>query len=247
MRNGSPYGLLARFLRAAAAPFLRRWDTSGAHRPEPPAVYVVHHRNMSGPVHALFLLRDQPRPWVLHVFLDRRACFAQYYGYTFRRRFGWPRPLAWLAAGALSRLVPVLMRSLGAIPVYRSLRGTRAMMDQTIDALLRGESILLCPDVAYDSPDAATGEIYKGFLQLEKRYFAETGGHLPFVPVFCGRTKRILTGRAVLFADGVPFRKERDSVARRLVAELNALAGACGELEGCAPARQKPPGVRAVP
>lgn len=45
------YGRLARFLRAVVRPCLCQWDVSGAHRAEAPAVYVVHHRNLSGPVH----------------------------------------------------------------------------------------------------------------------------------------------------------------------------------------------------
>ena len=163
MNKKKIYGPLARFLRAGVRPFLHRWDTSGAQKAQPPAVYVVHHRNMSGPVHTLALLPDEPRPWVLHVFLDRHECFAQYYGYTFRKRFGWPAPAAWAAAGVLSLAVPAVVRSFGAIPVYRSLKETRDMMEQSAQALLRGESIMLCPDVAYDSAASATGEIYKGF------------------------------------------------------------------------------------
>ena len=225
------YGPLARFLRAGVRPFLHRWDTSGAQKAQPPAVYVVHHRNMSGPVHTLALLPDEPRPWVLHVFLDRHECFAQYYGYTFRKRFGWPAPAAWAAAGVLSLTVPAVVRSFGAIPVYRSLKETRDMMEQSAQALLRGESIMLCPDVAYDSAAPATGEIYKGFLQLEKLYHAGTGAHLRFVPVYCGKTKRIVTGEPVCFSDGAPFRTQREEVAGRIVDGLNALAAACGELE----------------
>ena len=225
------YGPLARFLRAGVRPFLHRWDTSGAQKAQPPAVYVVHHRNMSGPVHTLALLPDEPRPWVLHVFLDRHECFAQYYGYTFRKRFGWPAPAAWAAAGVLSLAVPAVVRSFGAIPVYRSLKETRDMMEQSVQALLRGESIMLCPDVAYDSAAPATGEIYKGFLQLEKLYHAGTGAHLRFVPVYCGKTKRIVTGKPVCFSDGAPFRTQREEVAGRIVDGLNALAAACGELE----------------
>lgn len=224
------YGGLARFLRAAVRPCLCQWDTSGAHRAEAPAVYVAHHRNLSGPVHALALLPDTPRPWVLHVFLNKRECFAHYYGYTFRTRFGWPRPLAWVAAAVLSRVVPPVLRSFGAIPVYRGLHEARGMMDESIAALKRGESILLCPDVCYDSPDAATREVHKGFLQLEKRYREQGGGHLRFVPVFCGRSKRIVTGEAVLFADGPSFRAQRNDAAERLVDSLNALAAQCGEL-----------------
>ena len=231
MNKKKIYGPLARFLRAGVRPFLHRWDTSGAQKAQPPAVYVVHHRNMSGPVHTLALLPDEPRPWVLHVFLDRHECFAQYYGYTFRKRFGWPAPAAWAAAGVLSLAVPAVVRSFGAIPVYRSLKETRDMMEQSAQALLRGESIMLCPDVAYDSAAPATGEIYKGFLQLEKLYHAGTGAHLRFVPVYCGKTKRIVTGEPVCFSDGAPFRTQREEVAGRIVDGLNALAAACGELE----------------
>ena len=231
MNKKKIYGPLARFLRAGVRPFLHRWDTSGAQKAQPPAVYVVHHRNMSGPVHTLALLPDEPRPWVLHVFLDRHECFAQYYGYTFRKRFGWPAPAAWAAAGVLSLTVPAVVRSFGAIPVYRSLKETRDMMEQSAQALLRGESIMLCPDVAYDSAAPATGEIYKGFLQLEKLYHAGTGAHLRFVPVYCGKTKRIVTGEPVCFSDGAPFRTQREEVAGRIVDGLNALAAACGELE----------------
>ena len=101
----------------------------------------------------------------------------RYYGYTFRKRFGWPAPAAWAAAGVLSLAVPAVVRSFGAIPVYRSLKETRDMMEQSAQALLHGESIMLCPDVAYDSAAPATGEIYKGFLQLEKLYHAGTGAH----------------------------------------------------------------------
>lgn len=224
------YGGLARFLRTAVRPCLHRWDTSGARRAEAPAVYVTHHRNLSGPVHALALLPDRPRPWVLHQFLNKKECFAQYYRFTFHRRFGWPRSLAWLAAAALSRVVPPVLRSFGAIPVYRGLREMRGTMDETVGALMRGESILLCPDVDYGSSDAATGEIYKGFLQLEKLYHEKTGGQIHFIPVFCGRNKRILTGEPVCFTDEKSFRAQRSDVARQLIDGLNALAAECGEL-----------------
>ena len=224
------YDWLAHFLRAVVRPCLRRWDISGAHRAEAPAVYVVHHRNLSGPVHALALLPDTPRPWVLHQFLARKECFAHYYGFTFRKRFGWPHFPAWLTAAALSLVVPPVLRSFGAIPVYRGLRETRGTMDKTVAALMRGESILLCPDIDYGSSDAATGQIYKGFLQLERLYREKTDGHIRFIPVFCGRSKRILTGAPVCFADGTSFRAQRDDIARQLVEALNALAAECGEL-----------------
>ena len=192
MNKKKIYGPLARFLRAGVRPFLHRWDTSGAQKAQPPAVYVVHHRNMSGPVHTLALLPDEPRPWVLHVFLDRHECFAQYYGYTFRKRFGWPAPAAWAAAGVLSLTVPAVVRSFGAIPVYRSLKETRDMMEQSAQALLRGES-------SAESRNGAKALLEQ--LGLGKRL-----DHLP-AQLSGGEQQRVALARAfngrpdVLFAD----------------------------------------------
>ena len=91
---------------------------------------------------------------------------------------------------------------------------------------------MLCPDVAYDSAAPATGEIYKGLLQLEKLYHAGTGG----ASALCsgvlrenkahrhGRTGLLFGRRAVPHAEGRKWPDALDS--------LNALAAACGELEG---------------
>ena len=49
--------------------------------------------------------------------------------------------------------------------------------------------------------------------------------------MYCGKTKRIVTGEPVCFSDGAPFRTQREEVAGRIVDGLNALAAACGELE----------------
>ena len=68
MNKKKIYGPLARFLRAGVRPFLHRWDTSGAQKAQPPAVYVVHHRNMSGPVHTLALLPDGVREGMVLIF-----------------------------------------------------------------------------------------------------------------------------------------------------------------------------------
>ncbi len=231
------YGPWARFLRAMARIFLYFWEVDDPC--ESPCVYVVHHRNMFGPIHSLLLLRDTPRPWVLAVFLDRQSCFDHYYHYTFTQRFGWPRFAAYMAAGVLSWVVPGTLRSFGAIPVYRDLHRTKQTMRDTVEALLRGESVLLCPDVAYESRDAATGKIYKGFFRLDKPFREHTGRPLRFIPVFCSRQSRIVTGEAVCCSESIPLpcnRALRDEAARKMVESLNALA-AQAEREVDKPAR----------
>lgn len=220
------YGWPVRFLRLCARAVLFDWNTSGVCTANGPVVYVVHHRNMFGPIHAMALLPDTaplPRPWVLHVFLEKESCYRQFYRYTFTRRLGWPRPLAAATAWVLSRIVPGLLRACGAIPVYRELRRAPETMRRTQEALLRGESILLCPDIAYESDDMLTGEIYKGFFRLERTYCAATGEHLPFVPLCCARTKTLVTGETVFCTGASSWRAAREAAAHRMVEELNRL------------------------
>lgn len=228
MKFWRPYGrVIRRLIRLA----LKNWRVTGPPCPAGPAVYIVHHQNLFGPVHAAALLPTDVRPWVLYPFCGRRDCFDQYYGYTFTKRFGWHPVLAAPAAGVLSLLVPPLMRSIGAVPVYRNGRRVMTTMDTSIKALSAGHSLLICPDRAYDDTSSHTGALYQGFLNLERGYRKTTGQHLAFVPVYPSPSKRALvTGEPLYFEGKGPFKAERAQTADRLAEVLNAAAQACGDL-----------------
>ncbi len=201
-----------------------QWESAGPAEAGP-AVYVVHHQNLLGPVCAAALMPEEARLWVLHVFCSRRACFEQYYGYTFTQRFGWVRPAAFAAAGLLSLCIPRFLHGLGAIPVYRGTREIRRTVDRSLSALLSGESLIICPDRDYASGSPETGEIYNGFLHLEKVYFRKTGMHLRFVPLCCRREdRRLVRGPAVRFSGAGSFAEEQREIAARLVETMNRLA-----------------------
>ena len=209
----------------------RGWRVEGTPV-DGPAVYLVHHQNLAGPVCAEALLDAPVHMWSLHYFLTRRDCFAQYYGYTFTARFGWPRPAAWLAAGGLSLVIPPLMRSLRAIPVYRGARELLSTMEASADALLAGESLLICPDQAYDSDSPALGALYNGFFHLEKPYFKKTGRHLSFVPLYRSTARKTLyVGQPLAFTGETPFRRERDELTALLRERMNAMGRAAGDIQ----------------
>ena len=193
-----------------------------------PTVYVVHHQNLRGPVRAVAALPGNPHIWTLHVFLQPRACFQQYYRYTFTQRFGWPRPLAWAAARLLQWVVPSFLHSIGAVPVFRKSAHLRQTLDTSLDLLCHGESLVICPDVNYADPSPQTGQIYTGFLALEKGYHRRTGRHLPFVPVYCGPGEIPVTlGRPVYCTEepGQRPREVRQQAAKQLIRQLNQMAG----------------------
>lgn len=199
------WGGFGRLAKRVVRLYLSGWHCEGTP-PEGPCVYIAHHQNMYGPVHTLAALPVYGHIWALHVFASRKACFSQYYHYTFRTRFGWPAPAAWLVATVLSLVVPAFMRTIGAVPVYRGSAAVRDTMQVSAQLLARGESLVICPDIDYSNNSDEMGQSYTGFLMLEKYYHRSTGGHLPFVPVYCDGTNRVLQlGEAVYCVrDGKP-------------------------------------------
>lgn len=129
------YSRTVRVLRALFR--LEGWRAQGTPAPAP-AVYVVHHQNMAGPIRAVAHLPVEGHIWALAPFCDAKACFAQYYGYTFTKRFGMPGPLAFVCAKLVSGAVSGIVRGCGAIPVHRGSRDIVETMRLSQQALERG-------------------------------------------------------------------------------------------------------------
>lgn len=189
-----------------------------------PSVYVVHHQNMRGPVLSTAWLNTNIRPWVLNVFCNRRDCFNQYYGYTFTKRFGMPKVLAAAITFPLSFFVSGLMSSMQAIPVYRRSRDIVKTFKQSILTLMSGQSLLICPDIDYKDTSSNVGEMYDGFLDLEKYYMKQTGNHLAFIPLHISKHRKIIyVGQAVYFKTEENFNKEKSKTYDLLKQEFSRL------------------------
>lgn len=191
--------------------------------PDSPTVFIVHHQNMSGPVHAILTLPVHAHLWVLRVFFDRKECYDQYMNYTFTKRFGMPRFLACPLAFIISLAVPMVMHSFCAIPVHRSSRDILKTFRLSDEALLRGENLIISPDVHYDDGSRSMGEIYTGFLHLEKNYFAKTKKHLSFVPIsYNTKEKTLFIADAIQF-DDIPYSSQKDEIAKKIIDSINEI------------------------
>lgn len=214
-------GKLFHFTRFFVRLGLGRWAVD-VSRPDEPTVYVCSHSNLRGPLAALAWLPFAVRPWVLHVFLERGTCRKQYREYTFSRRFGLPGRLAAFLAWAVSGFVSGLMKSMGAVPVYRGTARIGATFRETVAALRAGESVLIFPDVDYTDSSGGIGEVYDGFLLLERFWRKTSDRPLRFVPLrLDAASRRITEGRAVRFDRGREWRTEINRVREALRAEIN--------------------------
>lgn len=217
MKRGNLFYLTRFFVRLG----LGRWSAD-VPRPATPAVYVCSHSNMHGPLTALCWLPFAVRPWVLHVFTEREACRAQYRDYTFSVRFGLPGPLAAFAAWAVSGYVSGLMASLGAVPVYRGTVKIGRTFQTSVAALEAGDSLLIFPDVDYTDGSEGIGEVYDGFLLLERFWRKKSEKPLDFVPLRLDAGSRTITaGEPVRFDRSAPWKTELIRVRERLREEIN--------------------------
>lgn len=219
-------GRYYRVFKWLARHFSRKVKVPDSSRMPSPAVYVCHHQNMRGPMATMIWLPVPVHSWSLALFFDRRQLREHFTRYTFGERFGWPKPLAAAAGWICSGPVSAMIKSMGAIRVHRNANPAlaRKTFQESLDALLRGENLIIYPDVRYDSDDDQIGEMYRGFLLLERAYHQKTDQHLPFVPLYYApRSHEIRMSEPICFPDG-DFRENMDSIYRAIREEINRLA-----------------------
>ena len=218
MRRGKLFAFSRFFVRLK----IGRW-TAEVEPPAGPVVYVCSHGNMAGPLATLCWLPFPARPWVFHVFTDKKTCYEQFSGYTFSRRFGLPQPLANFLAGIVSGYVSALMTSTGAIPVYRGSVHIGATFKETVAALQAGDSVLIFPDVDYTDDSDGIGAVYDGFLLIDRFWRRTSDEPLDFIPLRLDHhTRRITAGAPVRFDRSADQKEELVRVRETLRREINA-------------------------
>ena len=198
---------------------------SEVRAPGGPCVYVCSHHNLHGPMMTVVWLGFPVRLWVLNVFFDRESCRKQYAEYTFSKRFGMKPWLADLCAGIASGAVSHIVRSTGAIPVWRGSSRIQETFRDSIAALKAGDRLAIFPDVAYSGEQEGIGEIYEGFLLLGRMYARDTGQPLPFIPLYMDyERKTIREGTPVSYDPAAKPKEERERLAKALREQINAMA-----------------------
>jgi 1-acyl-sn-glycerol-3-phosphate acyltransferase len=224
------YGLFFNILRSFVRKISPKYKIQVPYLSDGPVVFVSHHQNLFGPFVILLWFPKSLHAWMLHVFLDRAACFKQYVDYTFTERFGWNKTLAKVCALPVSYFIATLLNSGRGIPVYRGSRKIIQTLTLSVEALKRGESIVIFPDTDYSDSLGGMKEMYEGFLYLEKYYRKRSGKHVCFVPLYASKNKHmIVADKEIYFRDEVDFNIERKYVAEKILDNLNELAKKCGD------------------
>ena len=221
--KGAPYyGKLFYFCRWLLRIVNKKYTIIG-EPPSKPVILVGHHQNLKGALRILIWLNIDVRMWMLWVFCNKKDCFDQYYGYTFTLRYGWNKIFAAAAAYAASRCIPKLAAAARVIPVYRkSIKNLNKTINESVGALHKNENLLLFPDVDYTSDSDSMGEMYMGFIALDKYYHISTGTHIDFVPVKVNTAERQISfGKPSRVKDDEKYSEAKVRIGRELRSELN--------------------------
>jgi hypothetical protein len=168
-------------------------------------MYLCRHRDEDGVIGSFTSLRTVLRPWVLSTFLQYKKSIRHFREYTLKEKTKMPRLFAAILAPICGFGVTSLAKSARAIPVYRGANGAMksiGTIKASVRALEEGDKLLVFPDVDYASEDNSTcGEVYKGFMMVDKLYFKRNGRHIKFVPVYLSKEKVVIHS-PLEFVDG---------------------------------------------
>ena len=216
-KNGF-WGKYARFARWVFRTFSHCYKT-GITQPSEPVVYVCRHLNMHGPYTTMKWLPFDVHPMIIHMFFERKKTVEHMTQYTFSVRYGKKPKRFNLAAHVISWIAPPLMHSLQGVPVYRE--GTKSIttIKCGMKYLMKGESLIIYPDVDYTGSYDKPSEIYEGFLYIGELYYKKTGKPLQFVPLIIDdQNRQMISGEPVTLCN---YRKEGRDAALKLKQAIN--------------------------
>ena len=173
----------------------RRRKTPIGEVPPDPCVYLVRHRNADGVIDAFTTLPVVVRPLVLDVFNSYSEAKRHLRDYTFSVSMKKGRAFCAVASPVAAFVLSVLAHSARSIPVYRGENSMKAVrtIRESVHALENGDNLLIFPDIAYtDIEERTEGEIYRGFLAIDKLFFRRNGQHISFVPVYIDKKKAVI-------------------------------------------------------
>ncbi len=212
------WGFLSRFLRKISCIFSKTYR-SGVVPYEGGSVYVARHLDMHGPYTTLKWIGFDVHPMVFYPFFTAKDCYRQYADFTFTARKGKKKKRFNFKAWIASRFVPLPVRSMKSIPVYRRSIDAVKTFRCAVDVLEKGENIIVYADVEYTASAEKVSEIYDGFLYLGSIYKKKTGKSLKFIPIYIDEERRTINESAPVYIDN--FKKDKDAAREYIKLAVN--------------------------
>lgn len=145
-----------------------------------PVVYLCNHSGAHGPAYATLYFNEPKTMWLIAYALDKKNN-ANFFFHDFF--FGKTKKHPFFTK-VLSKLVSIaltpLLKGTDHIPVYHDAR-MMGTFRQSVDALKNGKSVVIFPECPTKYSEFVN-DLYSGFADLARSYYAATGKCIKFVP-----------------------------------------------------------------
>jgi len=146
---------------------------------------------------------------------------------TFRDKFNFLSPKAKRSIlYRVSGFICHLLNSFEPIPVYKGMpKASAGTIEQSVDALVRGENLLIFPEKPRDRYDEESYKDFNtGFASLGKAYYERTGQCLDFYPAWSDRKSHTFRiGKPVTYDPSGDARVEKQRISAELRERMEAL------------------------
>ncbi len=203
--QGDDHRLGVRLLMGLVRPFVTLKIEGLENLPkqdEDPVVYICNHGFFFGPVAAVLNLPGSFRPWIDSKALDVKECFEAVNRIVGRRFRLFGLKIRHKISNRITRCAVGVLNDFNPIPVFKS--GSRKVIEtiqQSVDALVSGENLLIFPERPRKSNNNIRTErmeaanlraFYSGFAKIGQDFFDRTGRALNFVPVYINQKQHTM-------------------------------------------------------
>ena len=115
-----------------------------------------------------------------------------------------------------------ILKESDPIPVYRNfLRDLMKTMNQSVEALMGGDNLLIFPENAKQYKEGDIDPFYTGFAHLGKMYYEKTGKCITFYPFYISKKHKTLTfGKGIQYQASQDAKEEKKRIATELYQEM---------------------------
>ena len=203
-----------------------------------PSIFVSNHLGSFGPVLLNVFLPFRLIPWVTHDMTDPILCPIHLSEVFVEPELKLRPPLSrWLSL-LIGKICVWLMHRIGAIPVYRKSRKIIITVEKSLLELAAGHNLLIFPEVENMEDRLNFTELNKGFINTAKRFYEREGKMVDFYPICIDKPRnRITVGDVITYDPQMPFRREKDRIARYLKDSILQPLGGPSQLDQAASAK----------
>ena len=190
-----------------------------------PSVYLGNHSGAVGPALMTLYFKKPHKTWMINYVLNKEKNANFIFHDFFFCRSKKHRKL-WRA---FSRVVAFFLRPLlylsDPIPVYHD-KNMMTTFKESLAALVSGENLVIFPECPTKYSEYVN-DLYSGFCDLGRTYYAATGKKLKFYPVYAEKANRVISvGAPVEFDPKIPAHEQRGIIKDFIRDNIDRLARA---------------------